>query len=333
MPLLAAARTWSASADSSSSMSGTTAAGMVSNRRHGNGMVHLTSFVGGNVVTAPGSGRKNNLRSIFVEAKKKGGKTAGGGGAGGAAGGKGKKGKSSRGGEKSSGDDDDDFDFDFDDKDVVLEDDDELMEMDEIVTEDEDIDVDESIFTAGTEWGELALKSLESVLKDDEFDSNLQIFSFKVSTERRRIYISIDNVKDKFGSPTLDQLSSVSRNFNEILEEAGFPEDVALEIASPGAERQLRLPGDLTRFRDLTMRVTYVEPGDADADGKTTFSTKVMLLTDLDEEQGSCIWKLADVAENRPQAKKGQGMNKKQKEWRLELPIANVTKANLFIDI
>ena len=207
------------------------------------------------------------------------------------------------------------------------------MEMDEIVTDDEDIDVDESIFTAGTEWGELALKSLESVLKDDEFESNLEIFSFKVSTERRRIYISVDNIKDKFGSPTLDQLSSVSRKFNEVLEEAGFPEDVALEVASPGAERQLRLPGDLPRFRDLTMRVTYREAGDADADGQPTLSTKVMLLTDLDEEKGLCTWKLADVAENRPQAKKGQGMNKKQKEWRLELAFANVMKANLFINI
>ena len=36
-----------------------------------------------------------------------------------------------------------------------------------------------------------------------------------------------------------------------------FCHDVALEVASPGAERKLRLPGDLTRFSELTMRVTY----------------------------------------------------------------------------
>ena len=28
---------------------------------------------------------------------------------------------------------------------------------------------------------------------------------------------------------------------------------------SPGAERKLRLPEDIERFRDLTMRVTYAE--------------------------------------------------------------------------
>ena len=345
-PLLAAARSWSASSASSSSSaaSGTTATirvGLFSNQRRGSNnnheVVRFTGFtVGrGNPVAAPGGGRTISLRNVFVEATKKRGKTMGGGGGGG--GGKGKKREAAARGGVVGDDDDDDFEDDFDDEDVVFEEEeDELMQTDEngelISTGDEDIDAEEPIFTAGTELGELALKSLEGVLKDDEFESTLEIFSFKVSTERRRIYISVDNVKDKFGSPTLDQLSSVSRKFNEVLEEAGFPDDVALEVASPGAERSMRLPGDLVRFRDLTMRVTYRQ-SNADADGQATSATKVMLLTDLDEEQGVCTWKLADVAENRPQAKKGQGMNKKQREWRLKVAFDDVMKANLFIDI
>ena len=40
---------------------------------------------------------------------------------------------------------------------------------------------------------------------------------------------------------------------------------------------------------------------------------------------------LADVEENRPQAKKGQGMNKKQREWRLIAPFDDVVAANLFV--
>jgi len=231
-------------------------------------------------------------------------------------------------------------DDDFDDEGGDAFEDDELMQTDEngelINVGDTDIDAEEAIFTADTEWGELALKSLQSVLQDDEFDSSLEIFSFRVSVERRRIYISIDNVKDKFGSPTLDQLSSVSRKFNVVLEEGGFPDDVSLEVASPGAERQMRLPGDLERFRTLTMRVTYAasaggQPGAASpAEGQTTH---VMLLTDLDEAGGTSTWKLADVSENRPQAKKGQGMNRKQREWRLKLAVGDISKANLFIDI
>ena len=137
---------------------------------------------------------------------------------------------------------------------------------------------------------------------------------------------SVDAVRDKFGSPTLDQLSAVSRAFNADLEERGFPEDVSLEVASPGAERKLRLPDDIPRFAELKMRVTY---RDANAEGGT--ATRVMLIEDLDEDTGTATWKLADVEENRPQAKKGQGMNKKQREWRLVAPFADVVAANLFV--
>ena len=46
----------------------------------------------------------------------------------------------------------------------------------------------------------------------------VQIFSFKVSTERKRIYASIDKLGDKFGSPTLDEITDVSRKLNAALE-------------------------------------------------------------------------------------------------------------------
>lgn len=335
-PLLAAARTWS----SSSSSSTRAAAGLwvcSNNQRRGGDVVCFGSgFVARSPVAAAGAGgRTTKLRNVFVEAKKEGKKSGGGGGGGGA--GKGKKEAAVANVDKDY-DDDDLLGEDEDDDDLVFEEEeDELMQTDEngelISTGDEDIDVEEAIFTAGTEWGELALKSLQGVMEDDEFESVLEIFSFRVSLERRRIYISVDNVTDKFGSPSMDQLISVSKKFNAVLEETGgFPDDVALEVASPGAERQMRLPGDLKRFRDLTMRVTYTEAAEGD-EGQTTPTTKVMLLTDLDEEQGESTWKLADVVENRPQAKKGQGMNKKQREMRLKLPIGDITKANLFIDI
>ena len=114
---------------------------------------------------------------------------------------------------------------------------------------------------------------MRDTLAEDEFEGELEIFSFKVSEPRRRIYISVDAINDKFGSPTLDQLSAVSRAFNEKLEAKGFPDDVALEVASPGAERKLRLPGDLARFSELTMRVTY-----KDAEAEDGMTTKVLLM-------------------------------------------------------
>lgn len=242
-------------------------------------------------------------------------------------------GKGGKGGARDSDDgavaspEDEGFDADFDDFA-----DDELMMTNEdgeaVGVGDEDIDADSDIFTAGTDWGETALATMRDTLADDEFEGELEIFSFKVSEPRRRIYISVDAINDKFGSPTLDQLSAVSRAFNEKLEAKGFPDDVALEVASPGAERKLRLPGDLTRFSELTMRVTYK---DAEAEDGTT--TKVLLMEDCDEAAGTATWKLADVEENRPQAKKGQGMNKKQREWRATVAFEDVVRANLFIGL
>ena len=242
-------------------------------------------------------------------------------------------GKGGKGGARESDDgavaapEDEGFDADFDDFA-----DDELMMTNEdgeaVGVGDEDIDADSDIFTAGTDWGETALATMRDTLADDEFEGELEIFSFKVSEPRRRIYISVDAINDKFGSPTLDQLSAVSRAFNEKLEAKGFPDDVALEVASPGAERKLRLPGDLTRFSELTMRVTYK---DAEAEDGTT--TKVLLMEECDEAAGTATWKLADVEENRPQAKKGQGMNKKQREWRATVAFEDVVRANLFIGL
>ena len=53
-------------------------------------------------------------------------------------------------------------------------------------------------------------------------------------------------------------------------------------------------------------------------------------LEDIDAD-GSPTFKLADVEENRPQAKKGQGMNKKQRDWRLKLGVGDISKANLYV--
>ena len=152
------------------------------------------------------TGRVDTRRNVSASAKKKGGKKA----------------------DADDAIDDDgelDVDEDFDDA--------ELAEIEE--SGEEEIETDDVFFTAGTEWGQTGLDVLKEVLGDDEFGGELEIFSYKVSAERKRIYISIDAVNDKFGSPTLDQLGAVSRSYNNVLEEKGFPDDVALEVASPGA--------------------------------------------------------------------------------------------------
>lgn len=61
---------------------------------------------------------------------------------------------------------------------------------------------------------------------------------------------------DKEGGPTLDELSRVSRQLNEMLDEK--PVDAGpyvLEVSSPGINRALKTPGHFTRFLGKRVRV------------------------------------------------------------------------------
>jgi len=213
-----------------------------------------------------------------------------------------------------------------DDGEAVLDED---FDVEEEVRADEEGEEDgDAIDTAGTEYGEMALDALRQALEGDGLRDEYDIFSFRVNTARRRVLVSVDKLNDKFGSPTLDELTAIVRAHNAILDERGFPDDVAVEVASPGATRKLRVPSDLKRFRELVMDVTY--KGEAEDPSSTANVTKTMEITDITDSEVE--WKLADVPANRP-AKKGMGMNKKSREWRLRMPLEAVIRANLFIDI
>jgi len=233
------------------------------------------------------------------------------------------------------------------DEDIAWEEsDDEEEEESEIEIEDihgEDINVvyaeyDEkdisggNIDTANTSWGDLCLECVRQVLQDEknleEFEGYLRLFAFKAIPSTKRCMISIDDLDDKFGSPTLDDLIAVSRKLNELAELKGFPDDVAIEVASPGAERKLTIPEDLLRFRELKMKVIYNDDESKNAENETI----IVNVDDIEEENGLVIFKLADVQENRP-PKKGMPMSKKKKEWRKNIKFTDISSANLYIDV
>ena len=191
----------------------------------------------------------------------------------------------------------------------------------------------QDVFTGGTDWGEAALQALTEVLRRPEFHDKLQMFAFKVSKERRKIGISIDKLEDKFGSPTLDEITLVSRLLNVTLEGRGFPDDVSFEVASPGAERRVRIPSDLDRFRHLKFKVMYT--ASAEEVGTEGNVTRVLMIENIEGEDSKFVtWKLANVRSNYdPAGKKGVGMTKKQKEWRLRMSIDDIVRANLYIDL
>jgi ribosome maturation factor RimP len=139
--------------------------------------------------------------------------------------------------------------------------------------------------------------------------------------------ISVDDLDDQYGSPNLDDLIAVSRKLNELAESKGFPDDVAIEVASPGAERKLTIPEDLLRFRELKMKVIYND----DENDNPENETMILNVEDFEEESGLVVFRLADVQENRP-PKKGMPMSKKKKEWRKKVKYVDIASANLYID-
>ncbi|CAH9117694.1 unnamed protein product [Cuscuta epithymum] len=176
-------------------------------------------------------------------------------------------------------------------------------------------------------WGEKALSIANQVVKEHTVD--MELYAFKTSP-RGYIYVRLDKLTNEYGCPTMDEIEDFSHQYKKRLDEAGtvedFPEDLALEVSSPGAERLLKVPDDLNRFKHMPMRVSYVEDG---SHGLET--NKIFFLDCINTDLGNCVWKLVDVKENRDPSAKGRPLNRKQKDWRLTLPYATMKRVTLFI--
>ncbi|MBA0873721.1 hypothetical protein Goshw_006149 [Gossypium schwendimanii] len=179
----------------------------------------------------------------------------------------------------------------------------------------------------GVPWGESALSIAHDALK--LFSDDIKLYAFK-TTPRGYIYVRLDKLSDEYGCPSMEELQSYSQEYKKRLDEAGqrreIPDDLALQVSSPGAERILKVPDDLDRFKDMAMRVCYIE----DAGSNYTEKSGVFLL-DLVEEE-NCVWKLAEVKENRDPNSKGRPFNRKQKDWRLKLPFDKHKMIMLYLE-
>ena len=90
----------------------------------------------------------------------------------------------------------------------------------------------------------------------------------------------------------------------------------------------MRLPRDLGRFPGIPMVVRYRNAADGGAE-----ATEALDMLSYDAAAGVTTWKVADVRMNRGGLKKGQPMSKKTRERRLTLPVADLLKINLLIDV
>lgn len=178
-------------------------------------------------------------------------------------------------------------------------------------------------------WGEKVLSIALEVLQ--QFGDDMKLYAFKTSP-RGYIYVRLDKLSNEYGCPSIEELESFSKDYKAKLDGVGatgeIPDDLALDVSSPGAERLLKVPDDLDRFKQMPMRVSYVENLEAQCPEKNG----VFLLESIEIDSGCCVWKLADVKENRDPSAKGRPMSRKQKDWRLSLPYDMYKQITLFLD-
>ncbi|CAN4122048.1 unnamed protein product [Withania somnifera] len=166
------------------------------------------------------------------------------------------------------------------------------------------------IVLQGCSWGEQVLSIARDVLL--QLGNEVGLFAFKASP-RGYIYVRLDKLPNE-----LDEAGALGK----------IPDDLALEVSSPGAERLLKVPNDLSRFKHRPMRVIYIE----EINPRSIEKNGIFFVESIDAESGSCVWKLADVKENRDPAEKGRPLSRKKKDWRLTLPYAAVKKVTLYLD-
>ncbi|DBA76384.1 TPA: hypothetical protein ACH3X1_010091 [Trebouxia sp. C0004] len=202
-------------------------------------------------------------------------------------------------------------------------DDDELQQM----LQDNEADAGAMTDTANTDWGAKGLLVVQQVLQQDGMQE-LALFSLMASPKHKQLKIRLDKPEDEYGSPSLDEIALFSRHFSEEYHRAigEAAEEIAVEVSSPGAERQVRLPQDLQRFQHLPMLVTF------QLQDSNKVDTKVMELVEYNEADSTAEWKLADVRQNRS----GKGvskLSKKQLGQRWKVALEAMQKVNLHLEV
>lgn len=178
------------------------------------------------------------------------------------------------------------------------------------------------------------LKLSDSVTKDFP---GIEVYNLKVSKLRGDYYIQIelDNLLDPYGAVSLNVCEHFSKRFIEVLDEeilnqknTLLPVDLktdnyTLEVSSAGAERELRLPRDIERFKKFPMRVIYKTYRE-DTNEEIEYDKILLYVREEDEN-----YVFTDYLPRKERLKK-KGIKKGKP---LSIPKKNIVKINLYLDI
>uniref|UniRef100_A0A0D9ZL21 Uncharacterized protein n=1 Tax=Oryza glumipatula TaxID=40148 RepID=A0A0D9ZL21_9ORYZ len=239
-------------------------------------------------------------------------------------------------------DDDEEEEEDVDDDDLLddnEDDDDDYSFEDDFESDDEqDLHVGDGgagggISLAGTWWDKEALALAEEV--SNSFDGDLKIYAFKTAANLT-IRVRIEKMSTRYGSPTIDDIEAFTIAYRAKMDDAEsagrIPQNISLEVSSPGVERVIRIPDDLERFKERAMYVRYTITSDGGEGMTPQEGDGVFRLISYDMDLCECTWGIADVKINRQQAGKGRPLSKKQREWRLQTPFESLKLVRVHSD-
>lgn len=154
----------------------------------------------------------------------------------------------------------------------------------------------------------------------------IEVYSAKIHPVKKgfHIQVELDGLKDARGAVSVGECEEYSQRISSMLDEmiaAADPvlppglavDNYTLEVSSAGAERELRIPADFERFRELPMKIVYRQ------EEKT--ETGVFRYTGKNAE-GKFLFEAFET-------------RRRKRDWRalkVELDLSDIKRANLFLD-
>lgn len=178
-----------------------------------------------------------------------------------------------------------------------------------------------------TEWEQIALEKAQESLQPE-----MAVYAFQVHFQKNEIKIQVllDKLSDKYGSPNVEDCELFSRNYSsrlqQLTEEGKLPENYSLEVSSAGAEREIRYPQDMERFRSYPMKVQYIGDNDKIISRVFTF---------VETKGSTTYWQSVETKLQRKQKlqqKAGQKKGKKAKVEMFEIEKNKIQRINLYLD-
>jgi ribosome maturation factor RimP len=155
----------------------------------------------------------------------------------------------------------------------------------------------------------------------------IDVYSAKIHPVKKgfHIQIELDGLKDAHGAVSIGDCEEYSARISSMLDEmiaaedASLPPGIAvdnytLEVSSAGAERELRLPQEFERFKDLPIKIVYRQ------EGKT--GTGVFLYKGKDAE-GKFLFESFETRRRKTE---------KRRSEKMELDLSDIQRVNLFLD-